>query len=68
MKFHFTEDELPEISEDVLGFYGVGSDEFHVLYLSSDEKWYRRRDTGRAMSAPDFWVELPSPESVYEEV
>ena len=60
MKFYFTDDELPEPYIDVLGFYGVGANEFHVLYRTDYGKWYRRRESARSMQPPDYWAELPS--------
>ena len=65
MKFHFVDDELPELNVDVLCFYGADLDEFHVLYLSSNGRWYRRVDTDKSsFSPPDYWAELPSIEEV----
>ncbi len=67
MKFNYTEDKLPELFTDVLGFYGVGRDEFQVLYLSTDGEWRRRMDDDIYLPQPDFWSELPSPEEVYDD-
>ena len=67
MKFHYTEDKLPELFTDVLGFYGVGRDEFQVLYLDDEGEWYRRMDGAIPLTQPDFWAELPSPEEVYDD-
>ena len=51
----------------MLGFYGVGRDEYQVLYLSDDGEWRRRMDDDIYLPKPDFWAELPSPEEVYDD-
>ena len=65
MKFHFTDDKLPEIDTNVLAFYGVGRDEFSILYLSDDGSWYCPDDTDMCeFCRPDYWAELPTIEEV----
>ena len=63
MKFHYTDDKLPEPYVDVLCFYGVGRNEFQVLYISNDGNWNSRLNIMR-LSKPDYWAKLPNVEEV----
>lgn len=66
MKYHYTEDQLPEIGKVVIGFFtdGQRSDSYEVFL--SETGWRKRG--GDELSPPYAWCEKPAPPPVKQSV